>query len=255
MLPAAGPVRDGMLETCETNPLAATALALLLRDSETRDLTAGLVAESSTYSMLQAGPEFARWRASRPVRSRPPDATETVVLERSSDTLTITLTRPEVRNALSARMRDELVEAFALPLVDLTISVVHLRGAGTAFCSGGDLDEFGSRPDPVTAHLVRLARSPARAIAAVADRVVAHLHGACIGSGIELPAFAQTVIAAPDTTIALPELRLGLVPGAGGTVSLPRRIGRHRTAALALSGRSIDARTARAWGLVDHIEG
>jgi enoyl-CoA hydratase/carnithine racemase len=62
------------------------------------------------------------------------------------------------------------------------------------------------------------------------------------------------VLAAPGTVIALPEVGLGLVPGAGGTVSLPRRIGRHRTALLALTRRSIDARTALRWGLVDELE-
>jgi enoyl-CoA hydratase/carnithine racemase len=61
------------------------------------------------------------------------------------------------------------------------------------------------------------------------------------------------VVARPDATFWLPELSLGLIPGAGGTVSLPRRIGRQRTAWLALSGRSLDARTALAWGLVDEV--
>jgi enoyl-CoA hydratase/carnithine racemase len=99
-----------------------------------------------------------------------------------------------------------------------------------------------------------MTRSPARAMAAVADRLVAHLHGACFGSGIELPAFAARVVARPDTVVGLPELSLGLIPGAGGTVSVTRRIGRHRTAWLALTGRTIDAATALEWGLVDEIE-
>jgi enoyl-CoA hydratase/carnithine racemase len=68
-----------------------------------------------------------------------------------------------------------------------------------------------------------------------------------------LPAFAARVVARPDTVIGLPELPLGLIPGAGGTVSLPRRIGRHRTVWLALTRRAIDAATARAWGLVDEV--
>ena len=68
-----------------------------------------------------------------------------------------------------------------------------------------------------------------------------------------MPAFARHVTAAPDTRIALPEVALGLVPGAGGTVSIPRRIGRHRTAALALSGSVIDAATALEWGLIDEV--
>ena len=130
---------------------------------------------------------------------------------------------------------------------------MHLRGEGPTFCAGGDLDEFGSRPDPATAHLVRILQSAGRAIDAVADRVTAHVHGACRGSGVELPAFAGRVVASADATFGLPEVSLGLIPGAGGTVSLPRRIGRHRTALLALTGRPIDASTALDWGLVDRV--
>ena len=74
-----------------------------------------------------------------------------------------------------------------------------------------------------------------------------------MGSGIEMAAFARNVIARHDTRIALPEVSLGLIPGAGGTVSLPRRIGRHRTALLGLSGTVISASTALRWGLVDEI--
>ena len=150
-------------------------------------------------------------------------------------------------------MRDGLVAAFGLVAADPTISHVLLCGDGEAFCAGGDLDEFGSFPDPASAHLLRLQQSAGRAIEAVRERVVAHLHGACVGSGIELPAFAATVVAAPSTRISLPEVSLGLVPGAGGTVSLPRRIGRHRTARLVLAGETIDASTALAWGLVDEV--
>jgi enoyl-CoA hydratase/carnithine racemase len=74
-----------------------------------------------------------------------------------------------------------------------------------------------------------------------------------VGSGIELPAFAGRVRAAPDTQISLPELSLGLIPGAGGTVSLTRRAGRHRTTRLALTGEVLDATTALDWGLVDEV--
>ena len=80
-------------------------------------------------------------------------------------------------------------------------------------------------------------------------------HGPCIGAGIEVPAFAGSVLASPGTTFRLPELRMGLIPGAGGTVSIPRRIGRWRTAYLALSGAPIGIETAQAWGLVDGLDG
>ncbi|HZM32660.1 MAG TPA: enoyl-CoA hydratase/isomerase family protein [Acidimicrobiales bacterium] len=239
--------------TVGSTPLAATALALLLRAGPAGSVEAGLVAESAVYSTLQAGPEFAAWRARRPVVERPAPDTPVVDVERHGTRLDVVLDRPEVRNALDARLRDELCEALTLAVVDPAITEVHLRGNGPSFCAGGDLDEFGSLPDPATAHLVRLTRSPARLLAALAPRVTAHLHGACMGSGIELPAFARRVVAHPDTVVGLPELGLGLIPGAGGTVSLPARIGRHRTALLALTARPVDAPTAHAWGLVDGI--
>ena len=151
-------------------------------------------------------------------------------------------------------MRDHLVAALEVAAADPSVTTVILRGNGESFCSGGDLDEFGSRPDPVTAHLVRLQRNAGRALAEVADRTTVHIHGSTVGSGIELAAFAHRVVARADTRIALPEVRLGLVPGAGGTVSLPRRIGRHATMLLAVGLQSVDARTALAWGLVDEVE-
>jgi hypothetical protein len=244
---------DPVVETVRTRPLAATVLALLLRSGERRSVEDGLVAESAAYGLLQAGPEFARWRSERPKRQRPAGEGPTVLIERHDGELTITLDRPHVRNALDSAMRDDLIGALAVAEHDPTVTVVHLRGSGPSFCSGGDLDEFGSRSDPPTAHLVRLLASPARAWAGVADRTVVHLHGDAVGSGIELAAFAHRVVAAPDTRISLPEVRLGLIPGAGGTVSLPRRIGRHLTLWLALSAEPVGVDTALAWGLVDEI--
>lgn len=240
--------------TVRANPIASVALCMVLRGGVGRSIDDGLLVESATYSALQAGPEFARWRASRPTRARREEGAP-VALARAGDRLDVVLERPHVHNALNTPMRDELVQAFHLVALDDSITEVHLSGTGPSFCAGGDLDEFGSFPDPATAHLVRLQQSVGRAISDVAARVTAHLHGACFGSGIELPAFAQRVVAAPDTMFALPEVALGLIPGAGGTVSLPRRIGRHRTARLALTGEHIDVSTAHAWGLVDEIIG
>ena len=249
---AEDPSIDAILATVAAHPIASRTLVGVLRGAEGRSPEDGLVVESAAYSALQAGPELAAWLATR--SPRPPRAVGPPIrLERTGDRLEVTLTRPEVRNALNTAMRDALVDAFALPALDPSILEVHLSGAGPDFCSGGDLDEFGSFPDPATAHLVRLRQSVGGAIAAVAPRVTAHLHGHCAGSGIELPAFAAQVVAAPSTQIWLPELSLGLIPGAGGTVSLPARIGRHRTALLALTGRPIDAATALEWGLVDGL--
>jgi enoyl-CoA hydratase/carnithine racemase len=246
---AASQVVDGI----ERAPIAATTYALLLRRAPST-VAEGLVAESAAYSTLQAGPEFAAWRAGRPPRERPPVDAPAVLVERDGGVLHLTLNRPERHNAFSVEVRDALYDGCLLAVVDDTIERVVLDGAGPSFCSGGDLDEFGQRPDPAQAHLVRLARSVGRLVTLLTDRFEVHLHGACMGAGIEVPAFAGRVVARPDAVIALPEVPLGLLPGAGGTVSLPRRIGRQRTAWLGLTGARITASEALRWGLVDAID-
>ena len=247
--PALGRVEENLA----ARPIAGTTLALLLRAAPQRSIADGLVAESAAYSVLQSGPEFAAWRSANTPRPDRDDAPR-VRTERAGDTLVITLVRPKRLNALDAQMRDELMDALTLAAADDGITNVEWRGEGKSFCAGGDLDEFGTRPDPATAHLVRLQRSVGRTLAALTKPTVSYLHGPCMGSGIELAAFTDTVVGAPDTTLALPEIGLGLVPGAGGTVSLTRRIGRLRTASLAFSAEPIDVTTAKEWGLVDRIE-
>ena len=236
-----------------SRPRAAVALARLLRATAVLPVAAGLAAESAVYSMLLDGPEFAGWRASRPARA-PDERPDPVRLARTGDRLTVTIDRPHRRNAFSRAVRDGLAEAFDLAAADPSLVEIHLYGAGPAFCSGGDLDEFGTSTDSGTAHLIRLERSVAARIDRVRDRVTAHLHGACVGAGVELPSFAGRVLAAPDTFVQLPELDLGLVPGAGGSVGVTRRVGRWRTAYLALSGRRLPAATALEWGLVDALD-
>jgi enoyl-CoA hydratase/carnithine racemase len=244
---------DRVLRGVEQFPLASVTLAQIFRATLHLDIDAALAAESAGYSLLQAGPEFARWRASRVMRDDNQSPGRVVDVVRDDSCLSITLSRPAKHNALNSAMRDQLCDALILGASDPTISTVINAGAGPSFCSGGDLDEFGTLTDPATAHLIRLTRSAGRLIALSAQKVEAHLHGACMGAGIELAAFASRVIADPGALIALPELELGLIPGAGGTVSLPRRIGRQRTCELALSQACLDAATALTWGLVDEI--
>jgi hypothetical protein len=237
---------------CAARPLCTSALAVLLQQTGLLPVWEGLVAESATYSTLLAGPEFAQWLAAQPPRKPAPDGDEPVLAERDGDQLTLTLNRPERRNAYGHAVRDALVSALQIAVVDAAVKV-ELRGTGPAFCSGGDLAEFGTAPDPSVAHLIRLRHSAGQLLHDLADRTTARIHGACVGAGIELPSFAGRVIAAEDTRIALPEVGMGLVPGAGGTVSIVRRIGRWRTAWLALTGDVLDIGTALEWGLVDEI--
>ena len=231
-------------------PIAATAAALLLRNP-TGDWWSGLVRESTTYSMLQAGPEFRAWLAHHPRRPSSADDAARIRVVRHKHLTEVVLTRGDRHNALDRRLRDELDAA----LLDATgrEEPIVVLGDGPSFCSGGDLDEFGSFADPASAHLVRLGRSLAMRFARDHDRFVVGLHGSCLGAGLELAAFAGNIVAARDARLGLPELGLGLVPGAGGTVSLPARIGRQQTLRLLLSGDTVPAPTALGWGLVDEV--
>lgn len=237
----------------ERSPRAAIACGQLLRQTPALDTAGGLAAEAAAYSLLLGGPEFACWLRERgaPRRREPP--AEPVRVSRDGGRLSVVLSDPARRNAFSAALREALLDAMLVGEADETIESVELSGAGPAFCSGGDLDEFGTADDFVAAYLVRLARAPWRVIDRIAAKVTVLAHGACVGAGTEMAAYAGRVVAAPDAFFALPEVRMGLVPGAGGSVSVPRRIGRWRSAWLMLTGDRLPAATALRWGLVDAV--
>jgi len=247
---------EPLLTNIHRCPIAAAVLVQLLRTLDHLPLNDALAMESLAYATLQGGAEFHRWLETRHAAPAPPaEDGPAVLLARDDGALTLRLNRPRNRNAMTVELRDALVEALQLVLADDSIRGVTLSGAGKCFSTGGDLSEFGTAPDPATAHAVRSLTLPGRLLAACAARTEVLMHGACIGSGIEFPAFAGRIVAAPDAWFQLPELQFGLIPGAGGCVSIPRRIGRQRTAWLVLSGRRIDAATALEWGLVDALAG
>lgn len=244
---------DQLDHAIASRPVAAAVAAAVLRRSPSPSLNDDLLVESLAYAALQAGAEHRTWleTASRPAYR--PSSGPPVRLDRSGNELEVTVDRPEVRNAIDAATSEALCEAFDLVLADPTIVAVRLRGAGPDFSSGGDLGEFGTGPDPAVCHLIRRRRPVAELIAGVSDRVTAEVHGACVGAGLELAAAAGRVVASPDARFRLPELEMGLLPGAGGTATVPRRIGRHRTAWLVLTGAWVAATTAQSWGLVDEL--
>lgn len=245
------------------NPSAATVLGSLLRWTGQLQIPDALDVESLAYSTLLGGEEFRAWlrgRSSSPGRvpeSRSESSGEEeqaeVLLDRDGARLRIDLNNPRRHNAYSAGMRDALVRALQMVDLDPSIEEVLLAGRGRSFCAGGDLTEFGTTPDPLTAHFIRTRSGAALRLARVASRVTAHLHGACAGAGIELPAYASWVVADAETQMWLPELAMGLIPGAGGTVSIPRRIGRWRAAYLGFTGHHLSASRALDWGLVDEV--
>jgi enoyl-CoA hydratase/carnithine racemase len=244
---------DRWVAEASRHPQASLAAALLLRRPR-HDIFDGLVAESSTYSVLQAGEESRNWLGSA---NRPrPDANRSSrvrsALPGPGQPVEVVLTRAHRHNALDVQMREELLSVLDQLRLQPPPRIV-VRGEGPSFCSGGDLGEFGTFPDPASAHEVRLRRSLALRFADLGPRLAVGLHGACLGAGIELAAFAGLVIAADDARLGLPENALGLIPGAGGTVSVRRRIGASRTLQMIISGSPIDAGTAQAWGLVDEV--
>ncbi|WP_328396064.1 enoyl-CoA hydratase/isomerase family protein [Nocardia sp. NBC_00416] len=237
-------------------PQASFVAAQVVRACEHLPVPAAIDVESFAYSTLQGGAEFGAWLDRRRGLGRPlppPPESDPVLLAADGDTLRITLNRPERRNAYGTALRDALVEALRTAILADTFAEIVLDGAGPSFCAGGDLDEFGHTPDTATAHLIRTRGGAARLMARLAERTEVRLHGHCVGAGIEISAFAGRVVAAPDTVIRLPEVEMGLIPGAGGTVSVPRRIGRWRALHLFVTGVALDARRAQGWGLIDEI--
>ena len=158
----------------------------------------------------------------------------------------LTIDNPPV-NALSARLRSDLVTAIAAAEADPTVRAIVVTATGRAFVAGADITEFGKPPIPPALPDV-LAR-----IEACAKPVVIALNGAALGGGFELALAGHARIATPGATVGLPEIELGLLPGAGGTQRLPRLIGATRAFSIMLSGAPIAAEKAVALGLVDAL--
>ncbi len=233
-------------------PLAAVTAAQVLRGTADRTVDEGLLVESLAYATLQSGPEFASWLATQGRRVRN-DESPRVRTREHDDRIEVILDRPRLRNLVDARMRDELIDVFSALALGAPLPI-RWMGAGPAFCAGGDLAEFGTVADPLTAHLLRSTANIAPFLHRIAERITAQVHGPCVGAGVEMMAFCRRVVAHPDTRFRLPETRMGLMPGVGGTVSIPARIGRHRTLVWLLQDSTIDADTALKWGLIDSIQ-
>ncbi|MCB2059949.1 MAG: enoyl-CoA hydratase/isomerase family protein [Novosphingobium sp.] len=234
-------------------PRSAAIVVQLLRILPSLSLEDGLTVESMAYAVLQGSEEHIEWIAARKHHSHPERTPGEVTLVRERGRLIVTLDHPDSGNAIDRHMRDQLYDAFALAALDPEIAQVSLRATGRTFSLGAELGEFGTTTDPATTHSIRCRTLPARMVARCADRLDVHVQGGCVGSGLELAAYASRFTAARDAWFHLPELSMGILPGAGGCVSLTRRIGRQRAALLILSGKRLRVSQALAWGLVDEI--
>jgi enoyl-CoA hydratase/carnithine racemase len=177
----------------------------------------------------------------------------TILFERRGRVAWVTLNRPDVRNAYNTEMRDDLHAALSTLHEDESLRVLVLRGAGPAFCSGGDIREFGSAPSPVVAREVRWRRDVWGLLRSLRQPTIAAIHGHAAGSGLEMALLCDFRIAATNAVLSLPETGLGMIPGVVGTQTAPRVIGVGRALDLVLSGRRIDAREAGRVGLVGSV--
>lgn len=247
--------RTQLLANAASNPIASRVALKVLRLAEPMDFASRIELESLAYSTLLGGAEFRAWRDANRHSDQQPTApgSEPVRYSRVGDVVTLTLNDPAGLNAVNTRLRDALADVLDTCIADPTEPEVILRGEGRAFCVGGALHDFGKATDLAQAHLIRTQQSAAARIHRLGERIRVELHGAVIGAGLEMAAAACRVAATPSTWLKLPELSMGLIPGAGGIATLPARIGRHRTAYLLLSGRRIGVAQALEWGLVDEV--
>jgi len=166
----------------------------------------------------------------------------------------LTITRPEVLNAMNMAVRDELWLALEALRDDPDVRVAVFRGAGErAFSAGADISEFGTAPSYVESRRARADRDLWGLMLSIMKPMVASVHGYAYGAGCELSLLCDIRIAADDAHFALPEVTLGYIPSAGGTQTLPRAIAPGVAREMILSGQPVDARRALAVGLVNRV--
>ena len=181
---------------------------------------------------------------------------EFVNAEQDGHVAVVTLDNPPV-NALSARLLEELEAELERLDADEGTRVIVLKGAGErAFVAGADIKEFPALRESATAD-----GSP-RGIQRVGARIdrmrtptIAAIHGFCLGGGLELALACDIRVATEDAQLGQPEIKLGLIPGGGGTQRLPRLVGRGRAQLLNMTGDPISGAQAYEWGLVERVGG
>ena len=165
----------------------------------------------------------------------------------------LSLNRPEVLNAFSVQMRDDVWEALAAVEDDPEVGALLVTGEGRAFCAGADLTEFGTAPSPVAAREIRWERDVWGRWHNLSKPVVTAVHGYCIGSGLEMALLSDLRLAAEGTVFAMPEVRLGMIPAAGGTQTLGRACGGSAALDLLYTGKRFDTAEALRLKLITRV--
>ncbi|MGD9973896.1 MAG: enoyl-CoA hydratase/isomerase family protein [Desulfatirhabdiaceae bacterium] len=178
---------------------------------------------------------------------------QTIIFETRNGMAILTLNRPDVRNAISQQMIDELLDVLSRIDKDEHIRMVIITGAGKAFMAGADIAEL-KQMTPMD--ILRWNEGVVRINAGLEklrQPVIAAINGAAMGGGMELAISCTFRIMAASAKMGLPEVKLGIIPGTGGTQRLPRLIGKGRAAELLLTGDIIDAAEALRIGLVNQV--
>jgi 3-hydroxyacyl-CoA dehydrogenase len=167
-------------------------------------------------------------------------------LTREGDIAVLTVNSPPV-NALSANVRDGLSAGIAQAAADPAVKAIVLICDGRTFIAGADISEFGKPPKGASLHDVQAA------IEGGAKPVIAAIHGSAFGGGFELAQACHYRVAVPSAQFGQPEIKLGIIPGAGGTQRLPRLIGVEKALEANVSGNPFSAKLAHEWGAVDAL--
>lgn len=167
--------------------------------------------------------------------------------------LQISLNRPEQLNALSHELLQQLSNLFKQIKEDKKIKAILLTGEGKGFCAGADIKQLATLTGPAGIHFARFGQQVFRELELIGKPSLAAIHGFAFGGGCELAMSATLRFAANNAVLGQPEIKLGVIPGFGGTQRLARLIGKGRALELCLSGRKFSAEEAYHWGLVNQI--
>lgn len=177
-----------------------------------------------------------------------------VLYEKREGYAVITLNRPDKYNALSLQLLQELAAACDRAEADESVKALVLTGAGRAFCAGADVSEMEAVTSPAEAERwIRQRAGLFERVGACEKPVIAAINGAALGGGLEIAMQADVRIAAQSARLGQPEIKLGLIPGAGGTQRLARLIGLGRALEWLMTGEAMDAQEAYRVGLVNRV--
>jgi len=165
----------------------------------------------------------------------------------------LTLNRPDALNALNADLMEQLYHAFMTAKEDRAIKALLLTGTGKAFCAGADIKKLAELNGQTGLEFARRGQMVFRTLEQLGKPSLAAINGFALGGGLELAMAATLRIASTTAVFGQPEIKLGVIPGFGGTQRLSRLIGKGRALDLCLTGRTIKSECAERWGLVSEV--